>query len=432
MKASPGTLEHVSFGGMNERLVGAPEENLALESVSVARDRPWLFGLLIAPSAVVANGIIQGGVLGYLLSQHGVGSGQQSHLIALLALPTTLYFLWSPITDFLVKRRTWLLIGGLSAGLLTYLAFARGNLTATSTLVMMFAAACASQLVVSSCGGMMGALRTEKSKRIAGSFYQGGSLGFGAAAVSVLVWMSGRTGQRMLGLGAALLIAVPALFAIFAPEQEEALGTAFGEKMHDIWVEFKATFFRWPAVPYTLCMLFPMASGGAIGLLTGVAQNYGVNGDHVAWINGLGGALMMTAGSLSAAKIPARLSAPVVYLSLGVINAATLGILWLGPMHPSTYYAGVLLYLFTVGICYSFFTAVVLEFMGASGKSGSGRYSIINSLGNVPVLYMIRLDGWGADKWGARGLSGVECVVGGVGGALLLAYFLLRKRVTTN
>ena len=74
MKASPGTLEHVSFGGMNERLVGAPEENLALESVSVARDRPWLFGLLIAPSAVVANGIIQGGVLGYLLSQHGVGS----------------------------------------------------------------------------------------------------------------------------------------------------------------------------------------------------------------------------------------------------------------------------------------------------------------------------------------------------------------------
>jgi len=71
---------------------------------------------------------------------------------------------------------------------------------------------------------------------------------------------------------------------------------------------------------------------------------------------------------------------------------------------------------------------VVLEFMGDSGKSGSGRYSIINSLGNVPVLYMIRLDGWGADKWGARGLSGTECVVGGLGGALLLGYFLMRKQ----
>jgi len=398
------------------------------EDVVVASERPWIFGLLIAPSAVVANGIIQGGVLSFLLSQHGVGSGRQSELITVLALPTMLYFLWSPITDFLVKRRTWLLIGGVSSGVLMYLSFARGNLTSTTTLVMMFLAACCSQLVVSSCGGMMGALRSEKSKRIAGSFYQGGSLGFGAAAVSVLVGLSSRTGQHVLGLVAAALIALPALFALYAPEQEEMLGTAFGERMHGIWVEFKSTFFRWEAVPYTLCMLFPMASGAAVGLIPGVAQRYGVNGDHVAWINGLGGALMMMAGSLTGAKIPARFSAPVVYLSLGVINAATLGILWLGPMLPVTYYAGVLLYLFTVGICYAFFTAVVLEFMGDSGNSGSGRYSIINSLGNVPVLYMIRVDGWGADRWGARGLSGIECVVGGVGGALLLGYFLMRKR----
>jgi PAT family beta-lactamase induction signal transducer AmpG len=408
---------------MTENAVGGVSEDAV-----VAKERPWIFGLLIAPSAVVANGIIQGGVLAYLLSQHGISSGRQSELVDLLALPTMLYFLWSPITDFLVKRRTWLLIGGVSAGLLMYLAFARGNLTSTPTLVMMFLGACCSQLVVSSCGGMMGALQAEKSKRIASSFYQGGSLGFGAASVSVLVGLSSRTGQRVLGLVAAALIALPALFALFAPEQDEMLGTAFGERMHDIWVEFKATFGRWEAVPYTLCMLFPMASGAAVGLITGVAQKYGVNGDHVAWINGLGGTLMMMAGSLVGAKIPAKFSAPVVYLSLGVINAATLGILWLGPMQPSTYYAGVLLYLFTVGTAYAFFTAVVLEFMGDSGNSGSGRYSIINSLGNVPVLYMIRVDGWGADKWGARGLPGTECVVGGVGGALLLAYFLLRKK----
>jgi PAT family beta-lactamase induction signal transducer AmpG len=69
----------------------------------------------------------------------------------------------------------------------------------------------------------------------------------------------------------------------------------------------------------------------------------------------------------------------------------------------------------------------VLEFMGDSGKSGSGRYSIINSLGNVPVLYMTLLDGWGSGRWGARGLSGTEAVVGGVGGSLLLLYFLRRK-----
>jgi PAT family beta-lactamase induction signal transducer AmpG len=120
-----------------------------------------------------------------------------------------------------------------------------------------------------------------------------------------------------------------------------------------------------------------------------------------------------------------------MYMIVALINCAALCVLWLGPMRPATYYVGVGLYLFTVGTCYAVFTAVVLEFLGQSGKSGSGRYSIINSLGNVPVLYMIGLDGWGGDKWGARGLAGTEAVVGGVGAILLLTYFLVRKGVGT-
>src|ERR1700684_2262015 len=85
---------------------------------SVGKERPWLFSLLIAPSAVMMNGVVQGGVLAYLLSQQGVGSGGQSHIIWLLALPTSLYFLWSPITDFFIRRRTWLLVGGPLAALM--------------------------------------------------------------------------------------------------------------------------------------------------------------------------------------------------------------------------------------------------------------------------------------------------------------------------
>ena len=77
---------------------------------AAGHDRPWLYSLLIAPSAVVANGVVQGGVLAYLLSVQGIGSGRQSRMMFLLGLPTWLYFLWSPITDFFVRRRTWLLL----------------------------------------------------------------------------------------------------------------------------------------------------------------------------------------------------------------------------------------------------------------------------------------------------------------------------------
>ena len=142
-----------------------------------APERPWIYGLLIAPSGVVANGVIQGGVLAYLLSQQHVSTGRQSALIAMLAFPTTWYFVWAPITDFFMRRRTWLLCGGLLAAVLMGVAFRRTDLSSQGALVLIFASACLAQLVVSSCGGMMGAMRSVPAKKTAGSFYQAGSLG---------------------------------------------------------------------------------------------------------------------------------------------------------------------------------------------------------------------------------------------------------------
>jgi PAT family beta-lactamase induction signal transducer AmpG len=398
---------------------------------TASSDRPWLFGLLIAPSAVVANGVIQGGVLAYLLSRQGVGSGAQSHLIWLLALPTSLYFLWSPITDFFVKRRTWLALGSVTAAVLMFLAFHQPSLTSKTSEILMLMSACCSQLVVSACGGMMGALSTERGKRVAGSFYQAGGMGFGAAAVSVMIALSPRVSRDVVGLVAAAMIGLPGLFALAAPEQHEIADGELSETLRRMGTEFKSTFWRWDAVPYTLCMIFPGATGSAAALLPGVAKAYGVNGDSVAWMNGIGGALLMAGGALTASFLPARSRAMVVYMLVGLTNVAAAAVLWLGPLNPATYYTGVTLYLFTLGVCYAMFTAVVLEFMGDSGKSGSGRYSIINSLGNVPVLYMIILDGWGGEKFGPRGISGIEAVVGGAGVVSLLVYLLMRGRSRT-
>jgi PAT family beta-lactamase induction signal transducer AmpG len=427
----------VIFGGMNEiEAVGAQiegEAGLPAPGVSglvrvEASERPWVFGLLIAPSAVLANGVVQGGALGYLLSRQGVGSGGQSHMIFLLALPTSLYFLWSPITDFFVRRRTWVLLGGLLAAVLMAAGFHQRNLSGRGAMALMLISACCVQLVVSSCGGMMGALRSSRSKQVAGSCYQAGSMGFGALAASLLVWMSSRTSQDRLGLIAAAMIGIPALFALAAPKQETIVTRGLGETMHRVWMECKATFFRKEAIPYLALLTFPMASGSAVGLLTGVASQYRVSGDNVAWINGLLGGLLVAVGSAVTAMVWKRARVPVKYMVVALVNCAAMAVLWLGPLGPATYFVGVLLYLFTVGSCYAMATAVFLEFMGRSGKSGSARYSVINSLGNVPVLYMALVDGWGGDRWGGRGLAGIECVVGAAGALVLLGYLLTAGR----
>jgi PAT family beta-lactamase induction signal transducer AmpG len=407
-----------------EALSGAPGETPGGTSGGQANERPWIYSLLIAPSAVVANGVVQGGVLAYLLSQQGIGSKGQSHLIFLLALPTWLYFLWSPITDFFIKRRTWLVAGAVSAGALMAIAFHLHNLSSGISETLMLLSACCTQLVVSSCGGMMGAMSSERARRAAGGFYQAGSLGFGAVATWALIRMSSRTSADILGLGAAAMTALPALMAFFAPAQQTIATGSLARTMERVWSEFRATFFNWRALPYIGCMIFPMASGSAIGLLPGVAQQYGVNGDSVAWINGLLGGALMAAGAVAMGAIRYKVRAGLMYMIVSLINCAALAVLWLGPLKPSIYLTGTILYLFTIGACYAMFTAVVLEFMGDSGKSGSTRYSIINSLGNLPVVYMLLVDGIGGDRWGGRGLAGIECVVGAIGATILLAYFL--------
>lgn len=412
--------------GMNEiEAVGAEASAGVLNKPPAAGPaRPWLYSLLIAPSAVLMNGVIQGGVIGYLGRQQGIPTARVADMIWLLALPTSIYFLWSPITDFLVRRRTWLLLGGILGGLLMGVSLASGHLDSRGAIALMFLSACFSQLVVASCGGMMGAIGEERPKRVAGSFYQGGSLAFGAISIFVLISLASKVTSHTLALIAALLIALPALCAIAAPKQAQISDEDFGQTMRRVWHEFKVTFLNWKAVPYTICLGLPIGTGAAVGLLTGVAQDYGVSAQSVAWMNGIGGSLLLAGGALAASAIPARIRASVAYCLMGSINALCIGVLGFGPMRPGTYFLGVALYLFTIGTCYALFTAVVLEFMGASGKTGSGRYSIINSLGNIPVLYATKLDGWGAGHWGPRGISAAEAVAGAVASIVMLGYFL--------
>ena len=399
--------------------------NIANSIPAAPSERPWLFGLLIAPMAVLSNGII-GGALSYLFRKHGVGMIRGTEIIALLNLPQTIYFLWSPVTDFWVRRRTWLMIAATTAAIAMLAAFQRPSLSSTWAIGLMFLSACVGQLVVAGCGGMMGTLRSETSRRRAGSFYQGGSLAFGAVALFVLVLLSERMKLGALGWVAAAMIALPALAVLAAPEQSIVSTHGLKETFARIGKEAKATFLRWEAVPYTLVMIFPMGSGAMIQLLPGLAADYHVSSYQVGWINGVVGSLLMAAGALTTTFIPTRVRAPVLYLLICFVNEAALAILWMGPLRPSVYFAGATMFLFTIGGCYAGFTAVVLEFLGRSGKSGSARYSIINALGNIPVAYMVLIDGRGYGRWGVRGMPGTDAVLGAIGGAILLAYFLSR------
>ena len=386
-------------------------------------ERPWLFAILIAPAAVVSVGLVGGG-LSYLLRREGIDPGRSSQLIALLSLPHSIYFLWASITDFLIERRIWLISAATAAAAAIVVSFLQTSLASPMAVGLLLLACCLGMLEVSSCGGMMAALRSEVNRRRGGSFYQIGSLAISGIAVFLLVSLSARVPRTSLGWVIAALILLPAIFAFAAPRNAPFKFRRAASGFRNMGREFKATFLRWEAIPYTILIALPMSSGAMLGLLPGIATDYGVNGPSVAWINGISGALLTAAGSAAAALIPVRVRAPIAFVLAGLINAAALAILALGPMRPATYLTGTVLFLLSIGAGYALFTGVVLEFMGEAGNSGSGRYAIINSIGNIPVAYMSFVDGLGYHRWGTRALPATDAVLS-AGCAIVMLIWLL-------
>jgi len=397
------------------------------QSVSPARDRPWLFAFLITPDAVISLGLVSG-ALTYLLRDQGVNPARAASIAALLALPHAIYFLWGPLTDFWMRRSTWLLLASLASAIAMVAAFHQPQLASPLAVGLLFLSACFGVFVVAACGGILGTLHSELSRRRASSFYQTGSLAFGAIAVYILVTYSSRLSLSSLGWIVAAMIVVPSLFALAAPHQSMIREHGLRQTRARIWSEFKSTFLRWEAIPYTLLVGCPCCSGAMIGQLPQLARDYHVTGHQVAWINGVAGALLTSAGALAASLIPIRVRAPIAFLLAGLANAATLAIFALGPLRPAVYYTGTVLFLFTIGAGYALFTGVALEFLGGSGKSGSSRYAIINSIGNLPVAYMTYLDGRGYALWGPRAMPAVDAIVTASGCLILLAHFAVSRR----
>jgi PAT family beta-lactamase induction signal transducer AmpG len=393
----------------------------------VTPERPWLFGVLIAPDAVISLGLIDGG-LSYLLRSQGVDPGRSASIIALLSLPHAIYLLWGPITDFWLRRRTWLMVAAVAAAATFVAAFQQQHLGRPRAVGLMFIGACVGVLVPAACGGLMGTLRDERNRRRAGSAYQIGSLAIGAVGVFALVSLSGRMSIASLGLVLAALIILPSLFAFASPPETMTNGHSAHETARHFWKECKTTFWRWDAIPYALLCSAPICSGALIGLLPGLAVDFGVTGQQVAWINGIGGALLTAAGAYAASLIPIRIRASVAFPIAGLVNAATAAMLAAGPQRPAFYLLGTVLFLFTIGAGYALFTGVVLEFLGGSGKSGSSRYAVINAIGNLPVVYMSWFDGRGYAFGGSRGMPATDAVLSATVAALMLVYFGVRSR----
>lgn len=369
----------------------------------------WLFSLLILPLGIVVVGF-NFTALPLLLAQAGVAVDRIATISSIVNLPGVIGFLFAPIVDVKLRRRTWLAIATFGTALSVCLYF---PLIGTSHLVFMtlliLFGGLVTFLVAAACGGLIVKKLSESEQSKAAAWMMAGQLGGGALGAALILRLAGHMSFGKVGLSTAAVAALPGILAFTIPETPPQASSWFRGRLPQIGKEFWA-LFRTPGRRWsTLLLVAPGGTGAAQSLLPAVASHYGVGVSGVMWMNGVGGGVLLAVGSLSGALIPGDWDRRLTYAAAGLTNGLAALVL-LAANRPSVYLVGTALYLVTEGLCWARSTALMVEIVGVETSDASTLYSVLNAIVTIPLLYMIKLDGFGFSRFGIHGLLGTDAL----------------------
>lgn len=133
----------------------------------------------------------------------------------------------------------------------------------------------------------------------------------------------------------------------------------------------------------------------------------------------------MAFGSLCGTLIPSDWDRRLMYAFAGLLNACAALVLIVAN-RPSIYLAGTALYLITNGFGWAWFTALTAEVVGLEVRDASTLFTILNSAGSIPLIYMIWLDGAGYRHFGVHGLLWTDAVASLLVCAIVFLVFVVR------
>jgi len=355
----------------------------------------------------------------YLLRKYGVPVDRIAGVVAIASLPPIWYFLWSPLADAGLKRRTCMILSAIGAAVAGAMAIlsVHGPLPVLTSLL--FLANACSGLLGSAGGGLLSTMPESLRGRSAG-WYQAGNLGGGTIGGGVVIWLADHTALPIVAVAIAAAIVLPTLAALLIEEPEpvrRAIGPLMASLFHDLRNLFTARR-TWLGLVF---FLSPVGSAAIGNLISGVGPDYHASGNEVLLVSGIAGGLLSAAGCFIGGFAADRMNRMVAYSLSGGL-AAVFGLyLAFAPATPFTYGAGYSAYAIAAGFAYAVYTAMVLDVVGRGRKAAAVAYSTLNATGNVPISYMTWIDGLGYGRWGARGLMATDAVANGGFALILLA-----------
>lgn len=389
---------------------------------------PWIFGITALPC-----GIFQGFLsvaMPFLLRKAGVPVEQIATASAAANIPIIYYFLWAPIVDLGLKRRSWLVLSSIASGVCASFAFLvplPGQLALFTALVTL---ACALNTMVSSSNGaLMASTLPANLRGRASGWYQFANVGGVSIGGGVLLWLGDSLSLRSTAFVLAILIALPSLAAFFISEDRREpipLIETWRVMFTEVWTILKSR----AGLVGLIFFLAPVNAGALMNLFAAVAVDYHAPVLAVTWITGIAGGLLSAVGSLAGGFLCDRIGRRSVYVLCGILFVLCCITMAVSPLTAQTYIIGSSVYLFILGMAYAAFTALVLDVIGTGGRSAATSYSLFCSAGNIPIVVMTWFDGKGYGAFGPRGLLGFDGLGNLIGTVIIVAmikYVLLAE-----
>lgn len=371
----------------------------------VERSSPaFTYFFLILPFGI-SNGFL-GVTLPFVLSEEGWSVAAIAALVAIGGSSNLWRFAWSPIVDLTLSTRTWYILGLLAAatGMASFAVMPRQEGWAFTGLV--FFSQVAATIVILPVAGMIAHTVPENAKGRASGWYQAGNLGGGGIGGGIGVWMASQGVYPMACLALAIAMLACALSLRWVPNVRALPGSRISERLWALGQDFRALICSRNTLLVVLILASPIGVGAAGFLWSAVASEWQASPNTVALVTGTLAGITSAIGCVAGGWLCDRVGRFRVFFSSGALLAGMAVIIAAAPHTPNAYRIGVLTYAFIMGVAYGAFTAIVLATVGKG--AASGKYAILASIGNLPVVYMTALNGWAHDQWDASGMLYLE------------------------
>ena len=363
-----------------------------------------------------------------LLASQNIAPDRIASLTAFAVAPGFIAFLFGPLLDWRLKRKTYA-IGFylLGAVLLAAALLSTANLTLLAALE--FFAQLSLTIGSVALGGWFSALVPKEKSGALGAWFTVWNIGMSGAAAMVTVPLIRTTS---LGLGAgviALWTAAPVLLLALLPckpADKRLARESIRAFSGDVAAILKSKLVLWTL----LIFVSPVASFTLVNLLGGLGNDFKTPEATVSLLLGIGGVIAGIFGSLAMPVIERWITPRFLYLWIGLIGAAFSLVIALLLHSAASFAFAVLIENIGQAAGFSVAYAIMLRTIKADDPLAATQFALMNSAICLPLTYMQVLDGQGYALSGVKGAFLMDGAVSALVCMILFAIFtLLKKRI---